>query len=119
MAVGVITRRALGHHFLTAALLTDIAANNDGDWADVDGFFPLTVDLTGATNATVQVRVSNADTRPANTVHERQAGLDITADGMVTVDYPVRWLKTRVLNYVAGTINARLVGSRPAGGGRG
>ena len=98
------------HGRVNAQLLTDVVAVSDGVWEGVDGFYPFTVHIAGITTATVQVRVSNLTTRPANTAHEAQAGLDVTADGVVVVDYPIRWVKCRVQAWTAGTINAYLYG---------
>lgn len=87
-------------------LLTAQAANTDGVWASVDRVFPLVIQLGGITNATVEVRVSLQPTSPAAVDHQVLGGFAMTADGMVTLDYPVRWVKCRVTGYVAGTINA-------------
>ena len=87
-------------------LLTAQAANTNGVWASVDRVFPLVLQVSGITDATVQVRVSAQPTSPAAADHQVQAGLDMTADGLVTLEYPVRWVKCLVTGYVAGTINA-------------
>lgn len=86
-------------------LLTAQAANTNGTWVNIERVYPVSVQISGITDATVQVRVSAQPTSPAAADHQTQAGLDVTADGMVTLEYPVRWLKLRVLNYVAGSIN--------------
>ena len=86
-------------------LLTNQVANTNGVWTSVDRVYPMVMQIAGITTAEVEVRVSLQPTSPAAADHQIQAGLTITADGMVTLDYPVRWVKLRVLNYVAGTIN--------------
>ena len=95
---------------LDVALLTNQAANTDGIWQDCRGISPLSVHVNGITDATVQIRVSMQTTQPANSVHALQGGFDITADAVVTLEYPAKWIKARVLNYVAGTINAQVYG---------
>lgn len=110
MAIGIRTAQALGHHNLDAQLLTDVVATTNGEWIGLDGFYPCTIHISGITTATVQVRVSNSPTRPADAVHEAQAGFDIVADQLVTIDYPVRWVKCRISAWTAGTINGWLYG---------
>jgi len=56
------------------------------------------------------VNVSNAVAAPADTVHGAEEG-NVTADGKILVDGPVRWIKARVSVWTSGTIEARLVGS--------
>ena len=100
------------HGRVNAQLLTNVVAISDGEWVGVDGFYPFTVHIAGITTATVQVRVSNLPTRPADAVHEAQAGFDVIADQVVVVDYPIRWVKCRVSAWTAGTINAYLYGAQ-------
>ena len=101
------------HGRVNAQLLTDVVATTNGEWVGVDGFYPFTVHVDGIVDATVQVRVSNLPTRPLDTAHAAQAGLDITGDDQfVVVDYPVRWVKCRVPTWVAGTLNAYLYGAQ-------
>jgi len=100
------------HDRMVAQLLTNVGATSNGEWIGVDGFYPFTVHIAGITNATVQLRVSNEPTKPADVTHGAQGGLDVTADGVVVVDYPVLWVKCRVSAWVAGTINAYLYGQQ-------
>ena len=103
------TSRQAGQH-VSAALLTAAVALTDGVWTNLGGINPVTVEVSGITNATVEIRVSNAQTQPLNTVHERQAGDTIKKDGVFIIDYPVEWIKARIPTYTSGTIDANLVG---------
>ena len=103
------TSRQSGQH-VSAALLTAAVAATDGIWFNLGGINPVTVEVAGITSATVEIRVSNAQTQPLNTVHERQAGDVIKKDGVFIIDYPVEWIKARIVSYTSGTIDANLVG---------
>jgi len=96
--------------FLEGVLLNAIVAVNDGDWIDVGGFGNFTVQVKGITTATVKVHGSNNPTKPANTVHDFQIGADVTADGVVTYAFPVRWIKARVSAWTSGSISAWAIG---------
>lgn len=87
-------------------LLTNAVADTNGTWVNVEGVFPLSVQVVGITTATVQIRVSLQAAAPAAADHQIFAGLDIVADGMFPLNFPVRWIKARVTGWVAGTINA-------------
>ncbi len=89
-------------------LIEGSAATDDGAWVDVRGFRHFSLDVSGITTATVQLRGSNATTKPANNTHGRQIGADITADGLVSAEIPVRWMKARVSAYTSGTVVAHL-----------
>lgn len=103
------TSRQSGQH-VSAALLTAAVALTDGVWFNLGGINPVTVEISGITNANVEIRVSNDPTQPLNTVHGRQAGDVVKKDGVFIIDYPVEWIKARIESYTAGTINANLVG---------
>jgi hypothetical protein len=102
--------RATANAYYTAwkGLDTVTATNVGGSqWIDVRGFPRLTVDVRlGGGTATIQIRGSNAPTKPLNSSDETQIGANITADSIVALDSPIRWIKMIVSTYVSGTINA-------------
>lgn len=87
-------------------LLTNAVADTNGTWVNVEGVFPLGVQIAGITTANVEIRVSLQATAPVAADHQILAGLVNVADGLLTLDYPVRWIKARITGWVAGTINA-------------
>ena len=113
MAIAVNYQKVLGHSVLNALLLDAVTATGNGEWVDASGFYILTFDVVGITTATVDLRYSNAPTRPSNASHERQIE-DMTADGLVVVSFPVRWVKARVSAYTSGTISVYLTGNQPS-----
>ena len=106
----VETRRKRGEGLLEATLLTGVVAVDVGSWLDVSGYTKCTVIITGITTATVVVNVSNSVANPGDANHHAEEG-NVTADGKILVDGPVRWIKARVSVWTSGTIEARLVGS--------
>jgi hypothetical protein len=94
--------------WLAVRLLHDQAAVTDGVWIEVKGFKRLSIDISGITTATLEVRGSNDPLKPLNTNHGRQLGANVTADAIVNVDVPVRWIKVRVSAHTSGTINANM-----------
>lgn len=100
---------SVSDYYTSFKLIDAAVATDSGAWVDVRGFANLSLDVTlGGGTATVQLMGSNAPTRPANNVDGRQIGANITADGIVSVTTPVRWLKVKVSAYTSGTINANL-----------
>jgi hypothetical protein len=93
---------------MQAALLTAAAATGNGEWIQLAGDVPATVQITGITTATVEVDGSNAVAQPANNTHGTSLG-NVTADGIINVTNPVEWIKARVTAYTSGTINANLM----------
>lgn len=93
-------------------VLSGVTAVNDGVWvewvtssSDAEG----SVVVTGITTATVQVRVSNSITLPANSYHGIQLGPDITQDDGMLITGRFRWVKVMVSAYTSGTIDANLL----------
>ncbi len=91
-------------------LLDGVTATGDGVWVDTKRFKVSSIHVFGITTATVQVRGSNARTKPANNVDAIQIGANITADGIVSIAYPLRWIKCKVSAYTSGTVSAVLQG---------
>ena len=87
--------------------LDGIGATNDGSWVNTNKLTNMTIHVKGITNATVQIRGSNATAKPADTGHEIQIGTDITADTIREV-INVGWVKVMISAWVGGTIYALL-----------
>lgn len=97
-------------------LLDALGATSDGQWVDFQGFSKASLEVAiGAITLgnVVKLRGSNALTRPANTSHGEQIGGDITSDGIVDVDTPVRWIKAYISTYGSGTLTVRLFAVHP------
>lgn len=92
--------------YCTWYALDDAAGVTDGEWIDVRGFGLASVSVAGIGTATAHLCASNALTKPDNTTHGLQLGADITADKMVSLLVPVRWVKVRVSTWSSGTIAA-------------
>jgi hypothetical protein len=101
-----------GRVIVLGNLLASATAATDGEWVAIDGVRPFSVEITGITVATVQLRGSSASPCPANSSHGLQLGSDVTTDTLVQVDVNVRCLKARISSYTSGTITARLVGEQ-------
>lgn len=108
MAIAVIQQFVRGVWFYAATMLNGVTATGNGEWVEVNGKF--SVQVSGITTATVQIRGSNQVTKPSDTVHEEALGADITADGITYNSIPVKWAKVRVSAYTAGSISAYLFG---------
>ena len=108
MAIAVTrTRLPGGRHVAEAALLSDQEATTDGEWIPISGVRPFTVHVTGIDSATVDLRASGAEEKPANNVAGEIVGSAKTANGMWNLDQATfKWLKCRVTVYASGTINA-------------
>ena len=91
-------------------LLKDKVATDNGVWVNMDDLVSVGIHVTGIGTATVKICVSNADTKPLNTVHEDQIGTDITADECVVIAGPFKWLKAYISAWTAGTINVKARG---------
>jgi len=115
MAPG-LTRTTANYMFIIESTLLDGAvAATDGVWLSVNGFHPLSFHISGITSATLQIRGSNAPTRPADSEHGFQLGSDIGSDSLTALDAPVKWIKARISSYVSGTIYCYMIGSTNAG----
>ena len=99
-----------GNAALVSDMLTGVGAVDDGEWIDVLHYGPFSIDLIISDTAVAQIRGSNALTKPADTAHERQIDVDISASAIIEVTMPVRWIKVRVSGWTSGTIDAFLVG---------
>lgn len=107
-------KKVHGRLILREELLSGVSSSDDGVWAEVSPFTPFSIDISGIGSATAQIRCSNDASRPADNTHGRQAGTDITTDGLYGITEPVRWVKVRISAYTSGTINANMEGVSPA-----
>lgn len=89
-------------------LLEGVTDVDDGVWVDVSFFQKMTLQVSGITTATVQVRGSLDLSKPANNTDGFQIGANITADAVQEITTPVRWLKLKVSAFTTGTISALL-----------
>lgn len=85
-------------------LIDAAVATADGVWIDSGDFPEGNLEVTIVTTATVQIRGSDAATKPANTAHGHQIGSDITATAGYSVNHLPRWLKARVSAWTAGAV---------------
>ncbi len=91
-------------------LLDDATGTTPGVWVDVHGFKDKTIHVSGVTTATLQVYGSNTPLIPANATDHIQLGSNITADSIVSITTPVRWMKVKVAAHTTGTIDAYFFG---------
>lgn len=110
LGVGVPHRLQGGVFAFAGALLEAAVATGNGEWVEVWGISPISVHVKGITTATVQISISNEPTKPANSDHGIAEGAGITADTMVVVTKPARWMKVRVTAWTSGTISAYFCG---------
>lgn len=94
--------RKFEHWYLIDA---EAAATNNGVWIDSGAFDTGSIDVVISNTATVQIRGSDAPTRPADTAHGNQIGTDITASSIYSIQQPPRWLKARVSAYTNGQVD--------------
>ena len=92
-------------------LLDGVTAVTVGTWERTSSYTRSSVHVKGITTATVIINGSNTLTKPANADHEIELS-SLTADGLVSIDLPVKWMKVRVSAYTSGTISAWLEGTR-------
>lgn len=86
--------------------LHNAAGTTNGVWIDLRGLGLASVSIEGIGTATAHVCCSNAAAKPDNTTHGLQLGDDLTADAMVSLLVPVRWLKVRISAWTSGTVVA-------------
>ncbi len=110
MAIALFTRRVYGRVTLQARLLDGAVATGNGEWVNIAGFHPLTVQISNIGVATVEIDGSTSPTRPLDSTHGFYLAQP-TADGAIAIDMPVEWIKARVTAWTSGTIVADLLGS--------
>jgi len=95
---------------MRGVLLDAVAAQDNGDWLDVEGYGKKTIEIIISNTATAQVYVSNAPAKPLNTADHIKVGADVTTSGLVELTSPVRWLKVKVSGWTSGTVSAYVNG---------
>lgn len=97
--INVETKRARNQTLLDA-----VASTSDGVWVDAMEFAEGSIDITISATATVQIRGSDAATKPADNTHGNQLGTDFTASAQASLVCAPRWLKARVSSFGSGTV---------------
>ncbi len=92
----------------SGSLLSGVSGVDSGKWIDVKGRRNLTIQFKGIGTATCRVHVSNDPTKPADNADEVIQVASVTANGMVSLTGPYRWIKVSVSAYTSGTISAFL-----------
>src|SRR3990167_6184910 len=84
--------------FLHSVLIdAEAAATDDGAWVDLGPYrTDVSIHVTGITTATVTINGSSAQTIPADSANGVAIGAAITADTILTLTAPPRWIKARV-----------------------
>lgn len=85
-------------------LIDDAEATADGVWLDVGRYAKASIQIAGITTATVDIRGSNAEAKPADNTHGTIIGSAVTADTFASVDPLPRWIKARVTAWTSGTV---------------
>lgn len=101
----------LGRTVVEAQLLTNVASTVTGEWFEVSGIHPISFQIIGINSATVQLRGSNNPSKPLDAADEFALGHDITTDGLLALDAPVKWVKAKVSAYTSGSINCYMLAS--------
>ncbi len=96
---------------LTHGVFVDAASGTtNGVWVDADHLGGSgSVEITGTGTWTIQIRGSNAETKPANTSHGSQIADNIVAADLYPLNVKTRWVKARVSAYTSGTPSAHYV----------
>ena len=112
MPISITHSRGIGHPTIEVVLANAVATTLDGDWAEIAGFAPISVHVTGVSGATrFELRGSNAASLPASTDQGIILGTTVDAAAMVSVIVPVKYIKGNVVIWQTGTtVNARLFG---------
>lgn len=98
---------------ISATALDAAVAVGNSTWIEVRGHKSLSVHVTGITVATVSITGSNTPTIPADATHHVDVATAVTADAIVNISTPLRWIKVRCSAYTSGTISAYLEGVAP------
>ena len=95
---------------MRGVLLDAVAAPDNGEWVEVEGYEKKSIHIIISGTAVAQVRVSNAPVKPANNVDGIKYGGDYAASALAEIKIPVRWIKVKVSACTVGTVNAFLQG---------
>lgn len=84
-----------------------VAATSQGSWFSIQTTKKLSIHVYGSTStgfdATVQIRGSNKLTQPSDSVNDVLLA-QTTAEAIIVIDTPVRWMKHMISSHTAGTI---------------
>ena len=112
MAVGLVPEHRKGglERFIQKGNLLDGATGTtSGAWQQVSGAYPQSVTFSGWGTATAKLLVSNNASQPADPDNNHpQVGSDVTANTMITLNFPVKYVKVQVSSYVSGTLTAAI-----------
>ena len=86
-------------------LIDAVSATSDGVWIDATMLQHGSIEVTIATTATVQLRGSNAASKPANSADGFQIGSDITASGGFAIEHLPRFLKAKISAHTSGAVS--------------
>jgi hypothetical protein len=103
-----VLRLPNGNYAVAATLLEDCEDAAPGVWLEVRGLGEFSVETSGITSATVQLRGSNEPTTP--TGDGTQIGSNITTNTITQVTGRYRWVKAMTPAAVTGTVNVWLFG---------
>jgi hypothetical protein len=104
--------QARGKFVAQGNLLENQAGNTNGFWQFINSTFPLSVTVEGTFALTWQVKVSNAVTKPDDSLIDMPPiGGTFTAPDTVTIAAPFRWAKVVVTGYTSGSIRNASVSS--------
>jgi hypothetical protein len=104
----------LANGFSHVMLLDGCTAAGTGTWVDVGpDRKELNIHYIGLTaaGATVQLRGSNAKTKPADSEDGVQLGVDITADDINVQTTKPRWIKAKPTVVATASISVGMVGN--------
>ena len=101
--------QSYGRPTLSAQLLTNITATDQGSWFNIAGFFPVSIHVDGAAGNQIQLLASNRFEAPPSHIGVQASGI-VNEDRIIILPAPVRWVRARVTGYTSGTINVYLFG---------
>ncbi len=98
---------------LNVYALQAATGTGDGEWVETGALRTASIHVEGITTATVTITGSNELTMPLNTAHGVEfSASPLTADGLIELQVPTKYMKVRVTAYTSGTINAYIYGVR-------
>lgn len=114
MPVGAHFEYITGRQTTKLVLLESQAATTDGFWLPIGGEHPFTITVKGTFDGTVKIRVSNDNTKPADSDNaQAQLGSDVTEPQAIQVDFPYQWIKAQVSAFNSGSIDVTGFASQP------
>jgi hypothetical protein len=92
-------------------LLNGVAATGESQWISFGDYRGKSIDLYVST-ATVQVRLSNNQNKPAASDNGNKFGSDLNSSGITQITTDAMWIKLMVTSLGSGTVTAYLFGQR-------